>query len=353
MSTSASPPLKQPFLTRIAVVAVLAGALLLALFELRHTFSTFILAFVLSYLFDPFVVWLERRRLPRMYCILILYGILGIISLFCVAYLLPFITIRWHGLLHDLPQYAQKVKGLITSLKGRWEPLFAGEELDWLADKGTEWLEKAVNKAGALMYASASTVAFNIFTILVSPILVFFMLSYKDSILKGLANLLPVKHRDAILSAGREIDRSMTGFIQGQLLVSVIVALLSSVALFVLDVDYPLLNGIFAGFASILPFIGVVLAMIPALFFAFVKFQNVAILLKVTGCFAVIYFLEGYVIKPLVFKESMDLNPLVTILMVMALGELIGFWGIILAIPLATAMRTFMVHIREGRFADE
>jgi len=117
-------------------------------------------------------------------------------------------------------------------------------------------------------------------------------------------------------------------------------------------VDYALFNGIFAGLASILPFIGVIIATIPALFFAYVKFQSGLIIVKVIAAFAVIYFLEGYVIKPLVFKEAMNLNPLVTIIAVMAFGELMGFWGILLAIPIAAAVKIFSSHLRRGDFNE-
>ena len=114
----------------------------------------------------------------------------------------------------------------------------------------------------------------------------------------------------------------------------------------------PGLLGIFAGLASILPFIGVILATLPPLFFAYVKFQSTVVLVKVIAAFAAIYFLEGYLIKPLVFKESMNLNPLMTIVVVMAFGEMMGFWGIILAIPIAAAIKIFMVHWRRGEFSS-
>jgi putative permease len=354
MSGTGVPSVRQSILTRFAVIAVLTAAVFVAFYALRHTFSTFMLAFVLAYLFDPFVVWLEKKRkVRRTYGIVILYTILGIISIFCVAYLIPFLNIRWQGLVRDLPLYVQKVKGIIGDLTARWEPLYATEELDWLASKGTEGLDKLMAKAGEGVYATATRVAFNVLNILLSPILVFFMLFYKESIIASLKVMIPRNRREAFLEVGREINRSMGGFIRGQIIVSVIVAVLSTAALILLDVDYPVLNGIFAGLASVLPFIGVILATLPPLFFAYVKFQNGSILLQVIGCFGFIYFLEGYVVKPLVFKESMDLNPLATILVVMALGELMGFWGIILAIPFAAAMKIFAAHIRAGDFADD
>lgn len=83
------------------------------------------------------------------------------------------------------------------------------------------------------------------------------------------------------------------------------------------------------------------------------KFQSGVILVKVLAAFALIYFMEGYLIKPLVFRKAMNLNPLVTIIVVMAFGELMGFWGILLAIPIAAAIKIVTSHIRHGSFTRE
>ncbi len=202
------------------------------------------------------------------------------------------------------------------------------------------------------MYAAATKVVFNIFNLILAPILVFFMLYYKRDIITGIAAWLPAQHRDTILAMGREINASIGGYIKGQFVVSLIVAILAANALFFLEVDYPLFNGIFAGIASILPFIGVFLATLPALFFAYVKFQSGLAIFKVIAAFAVIFFFEGYIIKPLVFKGAMNINPLVTIIAVMAFGEMMGFWGILLAIPMAAAVKVFTSHLRRGDFSS-
>jgi putative permease len=179
------------------------------------------------------------------------------------------------------------------------------------------------------------------------------MLFYKQDIVSGITSWLPARHRETILVQGREINASIGGYLRGQLIISLIVAVLSTIALFFLDVDYALLNGIFAGCASVLPFIGVIIAMIPPLFFAYVKFQSGIVLAKVLAAFAIIYFMEGYLIKPLVFRKAMNLNPLVTIIVVMAFGELMGFWGILLAVPIAAAIKVVTSHARHGSFISE
>jgi putative permease len=328
---------------------LIAAAVIAAGYAIRHTFSCFLLAFVIAYLLDPFVVFLERRKLARVYGIAFLYAILGLFSVFCVAYLVPLISLRWESLIRDLPLYLQKVKEIIQ--KWRLEPAYATEEWRWLVNKLVGNMDKVFSRLGTGVYATAAKVVLNLFTLILAPILVFFMLLYKRDISAGITAWLPTERRDTILAVGREINASIGGYIRGQLVVSLIVAILSSAALFFLDVDYALFNGIFAGLASILPFIGVILATLPGLFFAYVKFQSGIVMFKVIAAFAVIYFIEGYVIKPLVFKEAMNLNPLVTIIAVMAFGELMGFWGILLAIPIAAAIKIFTFHLRRGDFA--
>jgi putative permease len=337
----------------IFVLILLTAILFAGGYALRHTVSTFLLSFVLAYILDPFVTMLERKKIRRIYGIMILYAILGIIGFFIFAYLVPLINIRWYALLADLPKYVQKGKELFLGLAGNFQPAYATEEWNWLFDKITESMDVIMGKLGSGMYAAAGSVAFNLLNIILAPILVFFMLFYKHDIASGIIAWLPAARRDLILELGHEINVSVGGYIRGQLIVSLIVAVFSAVALFYLDVDYPLLCGIFAGVASILPFVGVILATIPPLFLAYVKFQSGIMLLKVLAAFALIYFIEGYLVKPLVFKRAMDLNPLATIIVVMAFGEQMGFWGILLSLPIADAIKIISTHIRRGHFSQE
>lgn len=331
----------------ITVALAVAGG-----YAIRHTVSCFLSSFVIAYLFDPLIVKLEKKGLRRIFGIALLYLILTIVSIFFVIYLVPLLSSRWDSLLKTLPSYFNQAKELILTTKRSLASTQDGYDWSWFLENATVHIEALASKAGSGVYYAASSVAFNIFNIVLSPILVFFMLFYKLEIINSLKIWLPLRQREHLLEVGREINASIGSYLRGQVIVSIIVAIFSTIALYLLDVDYALLNGIFAGLASILPFIGVVLATIPPLFFAYVKFQNGLILLKVLGAFSAIYFLEGYLVKPLVFKESMNLNPLMTIIVVMAFGELMGFWGILLAIPIAAAMKIFSIHWRRGDFKE-
>jgi putative permease len=332
-------------------VALLLSAVLFSLgYALRHTLSCFLLSFVLAYLLDPVLSFLERHKVRRTYGLILLYSILAILILLFVTFFAPFLTRRWHALVNGLPGYLQKGKDMALSLRAQYQ---YGSEWSWIVENVTTMVDKLIVKAGDKLYVTASRMAFSLLNLVLAPILVFFMLFYKKEIQNGIVSWLPHSRQHQFMDLGHEINTSVGGYIRGQIMVSAIVAVLSAAALFYLDIDYPLFNGLFAGLASVLPFIGVIIATIPALFFAYVKFETGAALLKVIGAFSVIYFIEGYLIKPLVFKQSMNLNPLLTIIIVMAFGELMGFWGILLAIPIAAAAKIVLQHVRRGEFSGE
>jgi putative permease len=327
-----------PWIGGLIIVVLLA-------FSIRHTLSSFILAFVIAYIFDPLLRLGERLNVPRRYGLVILYFFLGGVSAATLFFIYPTVRTLWESLLLDLPLYVQKVK----TAPHPW-----GAESNGLPAMYADVMKNlglAFGNLGIFLYQTASTIVFNFFSNILAPILVYFMLLYKHEIINECKGWLPSAHRYPLVQLGHDIDESIGAYIRGQIVVSCIVAVMTASTLFALGVDYPILNGAFAGLASVLPFIGVVIAAVPALFFAYAKFHTISILMKVIISFSGIYFLEGYLIKPIVFKKAMELNPLVTIIMVMTLGELFGFLGILLAVPIASSIKIFFTHLRSGRFS--
>jgi putative permease len=335
---------------KLIAIMLLLCLLAAAGYALQHTISCFLLSWIIAYLLDPLVVKAEEHGVKRAYALTSLYVVLGVLTIFFLTFIMPKLTMNWDAFLRDLPLYIQKFKQIAMEWKARLPDRYGSEEIQWLLDKISSNIDTTAEKAGAWAYGFAGQIFFNLFNIVLSPILVFFMLYYKQTVIDTLASWIPESSRTIILGIGQEVNSSIGGYMRGQVIVSIIVALLVSLALFIFSIPHPIFCGIFAGAASILPFIGVLIAILPALFFAWFQYQSMAVLLKTAAAFAIIYFLEGYIVKPLVFKKSMNLNPLVTIIMVMALGELLGFWGILLALPIAAAIKITWGHAIKGDF---
>lgn len=335
---------------RLIATILLFCLLAAAGYALQHTISCFLLSWVIAYLLDPLIVIAERRGIKRIYALGLMYIILGVLTVFFLTFIVPTITISWNAFVLDLPAYIQKVKLMALEWKTRLPDRYGSDEIQWLIDKAAANVNKAAETTGSWAYSFGTRIFFNLFNIVLSPILVFFMLYYKKTVIETLVSWLPDSRRGQTIDIAKEVNKSIGGYLRGQVAVSIIVALFATIALFALGIPYPIFCGVFAGAASILPFIGVIIATVPALFFAWFEFQSIAVLGQTTFAFGVIYFIEGYVVKPLVFKESMNLNPLVTIIMVMALGEILGFWGILLALPIASAIKITWGHFVLGDF---
>ena len=334
---------------------LIAAILLLCLmaaagYALQHTISCVLLSWIIAYLLDPIINRAEVGGIRRMRALTLLYALLGVLSFFFITIIIPKLTMGWDAFLRDLPLYIQKVKQMAQGWKTSIPDRYGSGEIQWLIDKVSDNIDAATQKAGAMVYSFGSHILFNLFNIVLSPILVFFMLYYKQTIIQTVKSLLPPQNSEVLTDIGMEVNRSIGGYLRGQVIISFIVALLTTAALMALSVPHPIFSGIFAGMASVLPFVGVLIALLPPLFFTWFKYQTFVALLKTGISFGVIYFLEGYIIKPLIFRGSMNLNPLMTIVTVMALGELLGFWGILLALPIAAAIKITWRHAIKGDF---
>ena len=335
---------------RLIATILLFCLLAAAAYALQHTISCFLLSWVIAYLLDPLIVYAEQRGLKRLYALGLLYILLGILTVFFLMFIVPAITISWNSFILDLPADIQKFKQVAVEWKDRLPDRYGSAEIQWLIDKASANVDTAAEKTGFWVYSFGTSIFFNLFNIVLSPILVFFMLYYKQTVMDTVTSWLPDTRRAQFVDIAHEVNSSIGGYLRGQVVVSIIVALFAIGVLFALGIPHPIFCGVFAGAASILPFIGVIIATLPALFFAWFKFQTAVMLGQTAFAFGIIYFIEGYVVKPLVFRESMNLNPLVTIVMVMALGETLGFWGILLALPIASAVKITWGHFVRGDF---
>jgi predicted PurR-regulated permease PerM len=160
--------------------------------------------------------------------------------------------------------------------------------------------------------------------------------------------MVPASEGRHLAELGGKINRSLERFMIGMVFDCLIVGTMTAAALYLLGIEFPLLNGLFAGFACMVPFLGMMVAMIPAAFIGYAKNGDLYMIPKVVAVYFLIHvIIEGNLIKPLVMKRTLRLNPLAVIFSVMAMGELLGFWGIVLAVPMAAVIKICAGEVRE------
>jgi putative permease len=324
----------------IYILTAIFGLLLLSGFLLRHTLSAFLTSLALAYLLNPLLNYLEKRGHRRIVAIVLLYAfgsaILTIVSLL----LIPHISQQAELLSKEMPRYAQNVK---TALE-RWQiilsPYYSGKDGAWLIDRAGDFLTTLTGEVSGIGFARIKGALFGLFNLVLAPILVFFMLLYKEFFKKAVIRLFPEAEREYLAGLGEKINRALERFILAMMLDCLLVGILCFAALWMLDIEFPLLSGLFAGLASVVPVLGGLVAVIPPAFLGYAKSGDLTIIPKVCALFFLIFIIiEGNLIKPLIMKRTLKLNPLAVIFSVMAMGELLGFWGIVLAVPLAAVVK--------------
>lgn len=330
------------------LLAGLFAAFLLSGFYLRHTLSAVLTSLVLAYLLNPVLRYLEKRGFTRFVAIVLLYGLLAGAGLFASLVIIPYLGHQLDSLTAALPLYVQETRTLFAAWREELLHYASKGDLDWISARLDDSLNRLAIEVSGSGYERVKGLLFALFNLILSPILVFFMLLYKEQFRRSLLKVFPLNTSSALSELGRRINVALERFVLAMLFDCLLVGILCSVALYLFDVEFPLLNGMFAGFATIVPFIGALVAVIPPAFIGYVKSGDLSIIPKVcTAYFLINVVIEGNLIKPLVMRGTLKLNPLTVIFAVMAMGELMGFWGVVLAIPIAAVAKICVAELKE------
>ncbi len=331
-------------------LAAIFGVLLFSGYVLHHTLSALLTSLAVAFLINPLLKYIERRGFRRLPAIAVTYGIVAVMLMILCLALLPYIAHQTDALTREMPHYVQNVKNAMDRWQVALAPYYSGEEGEWLITQARESLSDLTEDVSGMGLARIKGALFGMFNLVLAPILVFFMLMYKDLFKRGIINLIPAMDQDRLIAIGTKINGTLERFITAMLLDCLLVGILCTLALYLLDIEFPVLNGMIAGFATIVPVLGALVAVIPPAFLGYAKSGDLTIIPKVCAAYFVInVIIEGNLIKPLVMRSALKLNPLAVIFSVMALGELLGFWGIVLAIPLTAVVKICAGEVRRLR----
>ena len=335
----------------LAVLAVIFWAAGWALQRLTPVLLPLAIAGIIAYLLDPVVDFLERKRVSRSAAILLVFFLgLGVV-VGISATVIPRLVVETKELVEQIPTYRQKIideanDWMVKSPRGK---RFTDAWSKDLQDQVQTWAQKAAPAVSAWFVAQFSKIAswFGLIVgIAMVPVYLFYLLLEKRGISKGWANYLPVhesRWKDEAVFIIQQINDYLILFFRGQVLVALCDGVLLTIGFLAIGLNYAFLLGMVAGLLSIVPFLGVAISIIPALLLAVVQYGDWLHPTLVLGVFAIVQFLEGFVISPKIMGDRVGLHPLTIILAVMIGTTLMGgIIGGILAIPLTAALRVLM-----------
>jgi predicted PurR-regulated permease PerM len=305
-------------------------------------FIPFFIGGFITYLLHPFVEKLHKKGLHRGIAIIIIY--LAFFGGICYGVYLgvPLLIEQIKDLSDHLPEFATQYRNWVDNLHdstSRWPDgiqVQIDERIDSFEIWLTHYLEKIINNLMKFINF--------IFVLAVIPLISFYFLKDIDSVKKAAWYLTPRKWRKQAISFLKDVDESIGGYIRGQLLVCFLIGSISTIAFWLLHINYPILLGLIIGITNIIPYFGPIIGAIPASIIA--ATISVKYLLFVVIIMFVLQFLEGNVLSPLIVGKSLHLHPLFIILALIVGGEIGGVLGLILAVPVLAIIKVAIIHAR-------
>ncbi|NUQ73356.1 MAG: AI-2E family transporter [Polyangiaceae bacterium] len=330
------------------IAAILAFGFVLH--GLRAVLTPIFLAFLIAYVLDPVVDRLERWHIPRaLGIVLVLFTVLGATLLF-FALVVP-------AIVSDVASFARELPGRLTAGFARVEPILQryGIQVPHTAAEAAQALqgktEQIANQVLAPIGSAAATVIGGTVSVigaaaaaLLVPIMAFYLLYDFDPLIEGVRDLLPVRWREPVSEAAKEVDTVLGQFVRGQVMVMGILAVLYGGAYWALGIRLAIPIGIMAGILNFIPYVGSAFALVAGLLMSLLGGLHWGQIVGVLISYAVVQSLEGFVITPKIVGKTVGLSDIWVLIALFVAGEIFGFLGVLLAVPAAAVAKIFIVR---------
>ncbi len=320
---------------------------------LAPVLTPFVCAALLGWLGDPWVDRLQRSGRSRTTAVVLVFTLMALLLVLVLLILVPMLERQVATLLDSLPTYRDWFVGKALP----WVEKRTGLELvAWLdADKLMEWVRGHWKQAGGVAatffgYLSRSGFALMawVANLVLLPILTFYFLRDWDLLVERIAALVPRDHVATVGRLTRESNDVLGAFLRGQILVMLALGAIYAIGLSLVGLKIGLLIGVIAGLISFVPYLGTASGIVLGVIAALVQGNgDLNLVFLVLGVFIVGQMLEGYVLTPRIVGDRIGLHPVAVIFAIMAGGQLFGFLGMLLALPVAAVTNVLL------RFAHE
>ncbi|KLD72757.1 AI-2E family transporter [Xanthomonas hyacinthi] len=341
------------FLRRLKWAAVILGVLwVMAL--LAPILTPFVLALLLGWLGDPLVDRLERAGRSRNMAVTLVFVLMLLLLVLALLILVPMLERQIVTFIDVLPQ----ARDWFTGTAIPWAEQKTGLQLmAWLdPERLIEWIRGHWQQAGgvaATFFGYLSRSGFAMVTWVVNlvllPILTFYFLRDWDILVERVAATIPRNHVATVGRLARQSNEVLGAFIRGQFLVMLALGVIYAGGLSLVGLNLGLLIGIIAGLISFIPYLGATTGILLAVLAALVQAKgfDLQLMILVGVVFTVGQLLESYVLTPRIVGDKIGLHPVAVIFAVMAGGQLFGFLGMLLALPVAAVANVLLHYLHE------
>lgn len=311
----------------------------------------FIMGVLIAYLLGPLVDKIEKKGIARWLASLLIVLIFFTSFVAIVVWLLPVVYKQALSLVSKVPGYFNYlIDKLVPYVATMIDSVNNGEGHEKVLDLLNEQLRSSSEHLVKLVAGiannvwSSSLAVLNIFSLLsVAPITAYYMLNDWNKVKSTIEEGLPLKHKGSIRRLWGEIDGVLSAYIRGQVIICVSLAVFYAVALAFIGLDYSIFVGLSTGLVSFIPYIGPIFGALVGGLIAFFQWNGDLVnILVVLGVFISGQFIEGNFITPKLMSDRLGVHPIWIIFGLFAGGTLMGFWGMLLAVPVTAVLNVLV-----------
>jgi len=332
---------------------LLATVILLSVlvYFLAPVLTPFIVAALLSYLGDPLVDRLETYKLSRTLSVSIVFSILFLVIGLVLIVLLPMLESQIGYFVKSLPAYLiwiqqEFLPALVSKFNLDPAVFNVNEVRDFISQQWSGSGKVLLNVFKSLSDSGIMLIAW-LGNLVLIPVVTFYLLRDWDILVGRVHELLPRSKEPMIKKLAIESDNVLAAFLRGQFLVMIVLGVIYSLGLKIAGLELALLIGMLAGLVSFVPYLGFIVGMVAAGTAMLLQTQDIMQLWPVIIVFGIGQLLEGMLLTPLLVGDKIGLHPVAVIFSVLAGGQLFGFVGVLLALPVAAVIAVILRHMHQ------
>lgn len=333
--------------------AAVAGLLL---YLLAPILTPFVAAGILAYICNPLVQRLCGWKVPRTLAVVLVMA--GLLLLFVLLLLIMFPLLE-----KEISLFVARLPDWVEAARVRFLPLLQqwfGADLQWDSQEVKDMLRSHWQKAGGVatkllpwLGSGGGVIAGLLVNLLLIPVAMFYLLRDWNDLVARIDGLVPRHWHAKVREIAVEVDDILAEFLRGQISVMLLMSVFYVVALWLAGLEFALPIGIVAGMLVFVPYLGMILGLALATLAAAMQFTSFGSVLLVWAVFGVGQLIEGMLVTPWLVGERIGLHPLAVILALLAFGQLFGFFGVLLALPLAAILLVTLRHAKAAYLGSE
>jgi putative permease len=326
---------------QVVFLAVMLLGLLVVVLFMGNMLAPFIASIIIAYLLEGLVRALERRKVPRLLAVILVFSLFLIFLLIIMFGLFPVVSRQLKQLFDQVPVMFGATQKALLGLPVQYPEFISKKQIEELITAlGSEMAQYGQTVLSISWSSVVGLITFLVYLILV-PMLVFFFLKDKSTIIAWLHQYLPKNHQLAE-KVWNNVDGQIGNYVRGKFWEILIVWAATYLTFSVLNVQFSMLLSVVIGLSVLVPFVGAAVVTVPVILIAWYQFGWSVDAAWVVLAHLVIQGVDGNIIVPLLFSEVVNLHPIAIIVAILVFGGIWGVWGVFFAIPLATLVQAVL-----------